>query len=147
MCVVPIVAIGVLVSACSPGPSPLAIDGREVKTIELAMTDGLRFEPDQVEVTQRETVRFFIRNLTNEPHEASIGTAMEQEMHEQVHAGLPANEQQQTTHGYGIHIVPYGNGEIVHHFADVGEFIIGCHYPGHYAGGHWLTIEVKAAEN
>jgi uncharacterized cupredoxin-like copper-binding protein len=141
-----IAAVGLILTACSPGPSPLIIEGREVRTIELTMTDDMRFDPESAEVSQGETVRFFIRNVSSLVHEAYIGTAVEQELREQALAGLSADQRQETTHyGYGIRIVPLGNGEFVYHFAEAGEFIIGCHEPGHYPAGHRFTIQVRAS--
>jgi uncharacterized cupredoxin-like copper-binding protein len=141
-----IAAVGLIVTACSPGPSPLIIDGREVRTIELTMTDDMRFEPASAEVSQGETVRIFIRNASSLEHEAYIGTAVEHDLREQALAGLPADQRQESTHyGYGIQIEPFGSGEFVYHFADAGEFIMGCHEPGHYAAGHRFTIVVRAS--
>lgn len=140
-----IVGIGLLLAACSPGPSPLVIDGREVRTIEMTMTDDLEFQPDRVEVAQGETVRFFIRNVSDQPHEAYIGTAAEQELHLQAHAALPSDQQETTHFGYGISLTGFGSGQLVYHFGTAGEFIIGCHYPGHYEAGHRATIVVTPA--
>jgi len=140
-----IAAVGLILTACSPGPSPLIIDGREIRTVELTMTDEMRFEPESVEVSQGETVRFFIHNVSSLVHEAYIGTSEEQELREQALAGLSADQRQETSHyGYGIQIEPFGNGEFIYHFAEAGEFIMGCHEPGHYAAGHRVTIQVSA---
>jgi uncharacterized cupredoxin-like copper-binding protein len=141
-----IAAVGLILIACSPDPSPLIIEGREVRTIELTMTDDMRFELENVEVSQGETVRFIIRNVSSLVHEAYIGTAIEQELRERELAGLSADQRKETIpYGYGIQIEPFGNGEFVSHFAEAGEFIIGCHEPGHYAAGHRVTIQVKAS--
>jgi uncharacterized cupredoxin-like copper-binding protein len=56
---------------------------------------------------------------------------------------VPAEGQTTTTHmGYGVHVAPFGNGELVVAFDNAYEYVIGCHYPGHYAAGMRAVIEV-----
>lgn len=133
----------VLLAACSPEPPPLMSDAVEVRTVRLAMVDEVLFEPDRVEVQQGETIRFIIEDETGSAHEAYVGTAMEQAEHAGVHASLAPEEQAQTSHyGYGVDIPSHGSGEVVYHFAEVGLFYVGCHYPGHYEAGMRVTVEV-----
>lgn len=135
--------VWVLLAACSPEPSPLVIDGVGVRTVLLAMVDEVRFEPDQVEVQQGETVRFIIKDETGSAHEVYIGTAMEQAEHVGIHASLAPEEQGKASHyGYGVHIPPHDSGEVVYRFAEEGSFYVGCHYPGHYEAGMRVAIEV-----
>lgn len=134
-------AVGLL-SACSPA-APRTGTSASPRTIELTMTDQMTFEPARLDVRRGEVVRFVVRNVSNEAHEAYIGTEEEQQLHATVHSGLGVGDQATTTHmGYGVHIPPFGNGELVVTFDQVYAYVIGCHYPGHYAAGMRAVIEV-----
>lgn len=138
-----LIAASAVLSACSsaatqPGPdeSPRAVD--------LTMTEDMTFEPARVEVRAGETTVFRVRNVSNEAHEAYIGTEEEQRLHATTHSAVSGDEQTQTSHmGYGVHIAPFGTGELVTKFDDDVEYVIGCHYPGHYAAGMRAVIDVS----
>jgi uncharacterized cupredoxin-like copper-binding protein len=135
-------AAALLLGACSPA-APKAGTSTTPRTVDLTMTDQMTFDPARIEVRRGETVRFVVRNISGDAHEAYIGTEEEQRMHETVHAGLSSHEQSTTTHmGYGVHVPPFGNGELVAKFDAAYAYVIGCHYPGHYAAGMRAVIEV-----
>lgn len=129
-----------LLSACSasqPGASS------SPRTVDLTMTERLTFEPATLEVRRGETVLFRIRNVSNEAHEAYIGTEEEQRIHATVHGAVPPDEQSKTTHyGAGVHVAPFGTGELTFKFDTGDEWVIGCHYPGHYDAGQRAVITV-----
>ena len=50
----------------------------DVRTIDVTMTDDLRYDPDELRVSAGETVRFVIRNAGADVHEFLVGTAEEQ---------------------------------------------------------------------
>ena len=108
------------------------------------MTDELTFEPATIEVRHGETIRFVVRNASNEDHEAYIGTEEEQRLHATVHSALSPEQQTTTTHmGYAVHVPAFGNGEMLAKFDEDPVYVIGCHYPGHYEAGMRAVIEVS----
>jgi uncharacterized cupredoxin-like copper-binding protein len=124
-------------SATDPGGSPAP------RTVDLTMTEQGTFEPATLEVRRGETVLFRIRNVSNQPHEAYIGSEEEQRLHATEHAALPADEQSGTTHlGAGLHVAPFGTGELAVKFDTGDEWVIGCHYPGHYDAGMRTLVTV-----
>ncbi len=128
--------------ACSASGSPAGATASP-REVDLTMTDQMTFEPARIEVRPGETIRFVVRNVSNEAHEAYIGTEEEQRLHATVHAAVPADKQSTTTHmGYAVHIPPFGNGELVAVFAADTEYVIGCHYPGHYEAGMRAVVAV-----
>jgi uncharacterized cupredoxin-like copper-binding protein len=134
-------AVGLL-SACSPA-TPKAGTTASPRTVELTMTDQMTFEPARIDVRRGETIRFVVRNASNVAHEAYVGTEEEQRLHATVHSGLGAGDQTTTTHlGYGVHVPAFGNGELVVTFDKAYEYVIGCHYPGHYAAGMRAIVAV-----
>jgi len=134
-------AVGIL-SACSPA-APRAGTSASPRRVDLTMTDQMTFEPARIEVSRGEVVRFVVRNVSNEAHEAYIGTEEEQLLHATVHSGLGAGGHTATTHmGYGVHVAPFGSGEFVVAFDEAYQYVIGCHYPGHYAAGMRAVIDI-----
>ena len=108
------------------------------------MTDHMTFDPARIEVRMGETVRFVVRNVSGLAHEAFIGTEQEQLLHEAMHTGLGAGDQTTTSHmGYGVNVHPLGTGELVAKFDQAYQYVIGCHYPGHYAAGMRAVIDVR----
>ncbi len=136
-------AASVILGACSTAGPPTS-ETSSPRTVDLTMTEQMTFEPTRIDVLPGETVVFRVRNVSNESHEAYIGTEEEQRLHETVHAVRAAEEQTTTTHsGYAVHVAPFGTGELVATFDQAYEFVIGCHYPGHYAAGMRAVIDVS----
>lgn len=108
------------------------------------MTEELTFEPAQIEVRRGETVTFSVRNVTGDAHEAYIGTEEEQRLHATDHSAVAADQQAETTHqGFGVHVAPFGTGQLEYTFDDAAEIVIGCHYPGHYDADMRAVITVS----
>jgi uncharacterized cupredoxin-like copper-binding protein len=138
----PLLAAVLLLSACSAG-APSAGTESSPRRVDLTMTDQMTFEPATIQVRRGETIRFVVRNVSNEAHEAYIGTEEEQRIHATDHSGF-GNDQANTPHmGYGVHVPPLGNGEFIVTFDEDLEYVIGCHYPGHYEAGMRAVIEVS----
>ena len=51
------------------------------RTVEIRMTDAMRFTPDRIELRQGDTVRFVVRNTGKLMHEFVIGTKKELDAH------------------------------------------------------------------
>jgi uncharacterized cupredoxin-like copper-binding protein len=111
------------------------------RVVELTMVEPFGYDPPVVEVRQGETVHFVVRNPTPTDHEMFIGVKGEQDAHEAEHQGAPVQADVQHL-GYGIHVVARGTGTLDYTFSQLGDVLIGCHLPGHYAAGHVATIHV-----
>ena len=137
-----LLAAVLLLSACSAG-EPTVGTKSSPRRIDLTMTDQMTFEPATIQVRRGETLRFVVRNVSKESHEAYVGTAEEQRIHATDHSGF-GNDQADTPHmGYGVHVPPFGNGEFIVTIDEDVEYIIGCHYPGHYEAGMRAVIQVS----
>ena len=114
-------------------PWGIAGDARTVKrTIEIAMTDAMRFAPDRLTVRQGETVRLLIRNNGRMLHELVIGTQKELDEHAALMVKFPNMEHDEP---YMAHVDPGKTGQIVWHFNRAGEFHFACLIAGHYQAG------------
>lgn len=137
-----LVAAAAVLSACS-GSATRTGTAESPRAVGLTMTEDMTFEPARIDVRRGETVVFQVRNVSNEGHEAYIGTEEEQRLHETDHSGFGGDQEAVTHMGYGVHIAPFGTGELVAKFDEDVEHLIGCHYPGHYAAGMRAVIDVS----
>ena len=103
-----------------------------IRTIEISMTDAMRFSPDRIEVRQGETVRFVHRNAGKIMHEFVLGTKKELDEHAALMVKFPNMEHDEP---YMAHVAPGKTGEIVWTFNRAGEFEFACLIPGHYQAG------------
>ena len=111
------------------------------RTVEIRMTDNMRFSPDLVEVRQGETVRFVHVNGGRVMHEFVLGTKKELDEHAALMKKFPNMEHDEP---YMAHVGPGKKGEIVWNFNKVGEFDFACLLPGHYEAGMVGKIKVVA---
>lgn len=133
------------------------------RTVEITMRDNY-FEPEEIEISQGETIRFVIKNAGDLVHEFNIGDAAYHEEHGPMmqmlvdHGVLEADKinhdaakHMQASMGHGMHseanavlLEPGQIGEIVWTFPDGGEIEIACNVPGHYDGGMVIEAPFKA---
>lgn len=122
----------------------IAGDAKAAKrTIEVAMTDNMRFTPDRIEVRQGETVKFVISNKGKVLHEFVIGSKQALDEHAALMMKFPDMEHDEP---YMAHVKPGKSGEIVWTFNQAGRFDFACLIAGHYQAGMVGTINVVATE-
>jgi uncharacterized cupredoxin-like copper-binding protein len=112
------------------------------RTIEIAMSDNMRFTPDKLEVKQGETVKFVVRNSGKVLHEMVIGTRKELDAHAALMARFPTMEHDEP---YQAHVAANKSGELVWNFNRAGDFHFACLIAGHYQAGMVGKISVTAA--
>ena len=110
------------------------------RTVEIRMTDAMRFTPATIQVKRGETVRFVLRNDGRMLHEMVIGTKAALEEHAIVMRKFPGMEHDEP---YMAHVSPGKTGEIVWQFNEGGEFGFACLIPGHFEAGMKGKIAVK----
>jgi uncharacterized cupredoxin-like copper-binding protein len=124
-------------------PWGIAGDAQAAKrTIEIRMTDNMRFTPDDIEIRQGETIRFRHMNNGNAMHEFVLGTKAELDEHAALMKKFPNMEHDEP---YMAHVPAGKQGEIVWTFNRPGEFDFACLLPGHYEAGMVGKIRVVAA--
>lgn len=120
----------------------IAGDARRARTIEVAMTDDMRFTPDRIQVRQGETIRFVVRNKGKMLHEMVLGTKASLDEHAAMMAKFPGMEHDEP---HMTHVKPGARQEIVWNFNRPGEFHYACLIPGHYQAGMVGAISVVPA--
>src|SRR5687768_14136169 len=120
----------------------VAGDAKQVKrTIEVRMTDNMRFTPDVINVNVGETVRFVVGNQGQVMHEFVIGTKKELDQHAAQMVKFPDMEHDEP---YMAHVQPGKAGEVIWTFNRAGDFDFACLIPGHYEAGMVGKIKVAA---
>lgn len=125
-----------ILAACSAGNA-----GGEVRTVAVAMSDDMRYEPAGFDFFAGETVRFEVTNEGSVRHELLIADIAGHEEHaaemaEGGHGSMAADEP-------GLVSVEPGDSETLEYtFETVGELLAACHEPGHYEAGMVAPISV-----
>lgn len=123
-------------------PWGIAGDREQIsRTIEIGMSDQMRFSPDQLEIKQGETIRFVHRNQGKMMHEFVLGTRKELDAHAAMMAKFPGMQHDEP---YMAHVGPGQGGEIIWTFNRAGEFDFACLIAGHYQAGMVGKIRVLA---
>ena len=119
----------------------IAGDAKAVRrTVEVRMSDAMRFTPERLSVKLGETVRFRVRNDGRVMHEFVIGTLQENARHAELMVKFPDMEHDEP---YMAHVPPGQTGEIVWTFNRPGRFEFACLIAGHYQGGMKGIIDVE----
>jgi uncharacterized cupredoxin-like copper-binding protein len=130
-----------LLAACSSGASQTPAASASARTIEVAMTDELRFEPAEFTVRAGETVRFEVTNTGAILHDFFLGDEAEQAEHEDEMGGMSGMGEDGPT---SLSVEPGETKTLEYTFSDdAGELLIGCHEPGHYDAGMVATVTIE----
>ncbi len=112
------------------------------RTINISMTDNMRFVPDHVDVRLGETVKFVIRNEGAMLHEMVIGTRKELDRHAALMLKFPDMQHDEP---FMAHVPAGQTGEIRWRFNRAGSFEFACLIAGHYQAGMKGSIKVSRA--
>lgn len=121
-------------------PWGIAGDARAAqRTIEVVMTDDMRFTPARIDVKQSETVRFVLKNNGKLLHEFVLGTKKELDQHA---AQMAKGGAMQHHAADAAHVAPGKTAELIWNFNQPGAFDFACLIAGHYQAGMVGKIEV-----
>jgi uncharacterized cupredoxin-like copper-binding protein len=113
---------------------------RATRTIDIDMTDDMRFSPVSIHVKRGETVRFRVTNRGRLTHEMVIGSPRELREHAaqmRKSPGMTHAEPNQATAEAGA------TRELVWTFSQAGSIGFACLQPGHYEAGMRGTVVVR----
>ena len=118
--------------------------GKATRTVNVDMTDTMRFNPSSVAVKQGETVRFVVRNSGQLKHEFVLGTEKELKEHYEVMKKFPEMEHADPNM---VTVAPGKSGEVVWRFTKAGKVDFACLQPGHYEAGMKGAVTVAAGKS
>lgn len=111
------------------------------RTINVAMSDEMKFEPAMIHVKVGETIRFLAKNPGEIGHEMVIGRAADLLEHAAMMVKFPNMEHSEP---YMAHTAEGQTAEMIWTFSKPGTFEYGCLIPGHYDAGMKGVIQVDA---
>ncbi len=117
--------------------------GKVSRTIDIVMSDTMRFAPDKLTVKAGETIRFVVRNAGQIKHEFNIGTPASLKEHAQV---MLKHSNMQHTEANVASLLPGKTGEVIWQFTRPGTVTFACLQPGHMSAGMKGSIQVSAAK-
>lgn len=118
------------------------VAGKSVRTIQVDMTDNMRFTPSDIRVKQGETVRFVVRNVGVLKHELVLGTGKDLRAH---YEAMMKNPEMEHADPNMVTLAPGKTGEVLWQFTQAGKVDFGCLQPGHYDAGMKGAVSVAKA--
>ena len=118
------------------------VAAKATRTVQVDMTDGMRFTPTDISVKQGETVRFVVRNSGKLKHELVLGTQQDLKAH---YAAMMKNPEMEHAEPNMVTLAPGKTGEVVWQFTKAGKVDFGCLQAGHYDAGMKGVVNVASA--
>lgn len=114
--------------------------GKATRTVNVDMSDKMRYTPDSLTLKQGETVKFVLKNSGKIMHEFVLGTMSELKEHSALMKKFPGMEHSEP---YMAHVAPGKTETIAWQFTKAGNFNFGCLIPGHFEAGMVGNVAVK----
>ncbi|VTU40456.1 plastocyanin [Variovorax sp. PBS-H4] len=118
------------------------VASKATRTVDVEMTDGMRFNPASIDVRQGETVRFVVINAGRLKHELVMGTEKELKEHYEV---MKKNPEMEHADPNMVTLASGKSGEIVWQFTKAGKVDFACLQPGHYDAGMKGAVNVATS--
>ena len=113
------------------------------RTVNVDMTDDMRFHTSKIAVKQGETIRFVAKNSGKVKHEMVLGTAKELKEHYEV---MKKNPEMEHADANMVTVAPGKSGEIIWQFTTAGKVDFACLQPGHYDAGMKGMVNVASGK-
>jgi uncharacterized cupredoxin-like copper-binding protein len=112
------------------------------RTVEITMSDTMRFNPSSVSVKRNETIRFVLKNEGKLRHEMVLGTIKELKEHAALMLKFPEMEHADPNQAS---VEAGKTGELVWQFTKAGTFDFACLQAGHFEAGMRGQVMVAGA--
>jgi uncharacterized cupredoxin-like copper-binding protein len=117
---------------------------RANRTVDVEMSDAMRFTPASITVRQNDIVRFRVKNAGKAMHELVLGRDEDLQAHAEMMRKYPGMEHDEP---YMAHVKPGKVQELVWQFSQPGDFAYACLIPGHYEAGMRGRVRVTPKED
>ena len=139
-----LMAIGVTQTHASEGHASLlgqpGNPAKVTRTMDIVMSDAMRYTPASIKVKRGETIRFRVKNAGQIKHEMVLGSLAELKEHAKIMTKFPEMEHDDPN---AISVEPGKTGELVWRFTKAGKFDFACLVPGHFEAGMQGKIAVR----
>jgi len=112
------------------------------RTVEVDMSDAMRFTPAAIQAKQGETIRFVVKNSGQLPHEFVLGTEKDLKAHYEVMKKSPHMEHADDNM---LTVAPGQSAELLWRFTQAGTVDFACLHPGHYDAGMKGRVAVASS--
>lgn len=102
------------------------------RTVEVSMSDAMRFNPSAIRIRQGETIRFRVKNEGKLKHELVLGSLAELKEHADIMRKFPEMEHDDPN---AVSVEPGQTSEFAWRFSKAGRFDFACLIPGHFEAG------------
>ncbi len=133
--------IGLIASAMGLAPAHVANAGTVVRTVAINMDDTLRFDPEQWEATEGESLRLVVTNSGKVRHELVIGKKKELAEHAKSMRDAPKGHHHHMDNA--VSVEPGQAAVLNWTFKSAGTWGMACFEPGHYEAGMVGQVTVK----
>lgn len=113
---------------------------RVSRTIQLLMSDDMKFSPAKINAKRGETIKFVVRNDGQMKHEMVIGSMAELKEQAEMMRKMPGMEHAEPNQ---VTLDPGQAGDLVWQFTKAGSFDFACLQPGHFEAGMKGEVLVK----
>ena len=113
------------------------------RTVQIDMTDAMRFTPSSIDAKQGETIRFVVKNSGKVKHELVLGTEKELKEHYEV---MKKNPEMEHADPNMVTVLPGKTAEVIWRFTKAGKVDFACLQPGHYDAGMKGLVSVAAGK-
>jgi uncharacterized cupredoxin-like copper-binding protein len=111
------------------------------RTVEIDMSDAMRFTPNQLSVKRGETIRFVVKNSGKIRHEFNLGTEAALKEHK---SAMLMSRDMVHAEANMVTVEPGKTGEVIWQFTDAGKVSFACLQPGHFGAGMKGSILVAS---
>jgi uncharacterized cupredoxin-like copper-binding protein len=102
------------------------------RTIQVDMSDAMRFTPASISAKQGETIRFVVKNSGQLSHEFVLGTTKDLTAHYEV---MKKNPEMEHADDNMLTVKPGQTSEMLWQFTKAGTVDFACLHPGHFDAG------------
>lgn len=113
------------------------------RTVEVEMTDAMRFVPAEVAVQKGETIHFIVRNTGKLRHEFVLGSEKALKDHAELMKKFPSMQHEESNM---VTVEPGQSGDVIWQFSKVGKVPFACLQAGHFDAGMKGLVTVVAGK-
>ncbi len=128
--------------ASAPAIGEAGVAANVTRTVEVDMSDAMRFTPAAIQAKQGETIRFVVKNSGKLRHEFVLGTEKDLKAHYEV---MKKNPHMEHADDNMLSVAPGQSAELLWRFTQAGTVDFACLHPGHYDAGMKGKVAVAAS--
>lgn len=126
----------------APAIGEAGVAANVTRTVEVDMSDAMRFTPASIQARQGETIRFVVKNSGKLGHEFVLGTEKDLKAHYEV---MKKNPHMEHAEDNMLTVAPGQSGELLWRFTQAGTVDFACLQPGHYDAGMKGAVAVASS--